>query len=395
MVAIQLTAAPAVFGGGRQHIMQRNRILKRLLVALGLLAAMGSAYAIRKSGLDLADLWGLSSPAKAVATADSKRISSRASLPVEVARAKAARLSDDIFAIGTLLAFESVPISSETSGRVSEVLFKDGTGVAEGAPLFKLDPDLANAALDEATARFTLAQATFARNQVLRKSGTIAQTAYEASQTELEVARTALESAKVLLKKLTISAPFSGTVGFRTVSVGTYVTPGTVLVQLDTIDRLKVSFSVPELEQSRIATGQKVEVTADAVAGENFTATISAIAPSIDVNGRALLIHADLDNKALLLRPGLLVRVSVKGPARDTVLVPEAAVVQRGNDAFVYLPSEKTAKETKVRLGKRIPGSIEVVEGVSAGDRVIVAGNTRLSDGAAIEVVPSPSSAVD
>jgi membrane fusion protein (multidrug efflux system) len=359
---------------------------KWLLIGLGLLVVLGAAYGLRRSAVNLAEL---SKPASII---DNKRGAGRASLPVEVARAKAARLSDDIFAIGTLLAYESVSVSSETSGRVSEILFKDGTAVAEGAPLFKLDADLVNASLDEANSRLSLAESTFNRNNTLRKSGTIAQTAYDASLTELEVARTAVESAKVLLKKLTIAAPFSGTLGFRTVSVGAYVTPGTVLVQLDAIDRLKVSFSVPELEQSRIATGQQVEVTADAVPDETFTATISAIAPSIDVNGRALLIRADLDNKALTLRPGLLVRISVKGPARDAVLVPEAAIVQRGDNAFVYLPRDNTAKQAKVRLGKRIPGSIEIVEGISAGDEVIIAGNTRLTDGAAIEVVPGPVS---
>lgn len=366
-------------------------MLKWPLMAIGLLALVGSAYAVRESGVDLVELSGLRSTAKPEGQrppAQATRGDSR-SLPVEVAQATAARLSDDISAIGTLLADESVMISAETSGRVAEILFEDGDTVAEGAPLFKLDPDLANAALSEAKARFLLAETNFARNEKLRKSGTVAQVTYDTSLTELEVARAAITSAEVLLKKLTVTAPFSGTVGFRTVSVGAYLTAGATLVQLDKVDRLQVSFSIPELEQARIAVGQEVEVSADALPAETFTATISAIAPSIDVNGRALQIRADLENTALTLRPGLLVRITVKGPPRHAVLVPESAIVQRGESAFVYLAKDKTAEEAAVRLGKRIPGSIEIVEGLSAGAQVIVAGNTRLSNGAAIEVVPT------
>lgn len=365
---------------------------KWLLIVFGLLVAAGSVYGVRRSGVDLVELSGLRSAAKTVANPESHRGDGRGLLPVEVARATAARLSDDISAIGTLLADESVMISSETSGRVAEILFKDGDTVVLGAPLFKLDADLANAALSEANARFSLAETNFGRNQTLRKSGTIAQAAYDTSLTELEVARAAVESAEVHLKKLTITAPFPGTLGFRTVSAGAYVTAGTTLVQLDKIDNLKVSFSVPELAQARIAAGQQVDVTADALPGETFAAAVSAIAPSIDVNGRALQIRADLDNAALTLRPGLLVRITVKGPARDAVVVPESAIVQRGDSAFVYLAQDKAAKEVRVRLGKRMPGSIEIVEGVSVGAEVVVAGNTRLNDGAAIEVVPTRTS---
>ena len=313
--------------------------------------------------------------------------------PVETAKAETSRLSDDVSAIGTLLADESVAIAPETSGRVAEILFRDGDTVMAGAPLFRLDTDLANAGLAEARARLALAEANYGRNQTLRKSGNVAQSTYDAAWTELEVARTAVQSADVLVKKLTITAPFPGTLGFRSISAGAYVTAGTALVQLDKIDRLKVSFAVPELELARIKTGQLIEVSADALPGETFTAIVSAIEPSVDVNGRSLQVRADLDNTALKLRPGLLVRILVKGPPRDAVLVPEQAIVQRGDNAFVYLVEDMKATEAKVVLGKRVPGSIEVVEGVAAGAEVVTAGNTRLSNGATVEVVAATAQA--
>jgi membrane fusion protein, multidrug efflux system len=278
---------------------------------------------------------------------------------------------------------------------VADILFTDGQRVEAGTPLFRLDTDLALAALSEAKARLALAEANYIRNQTLRKSGNVAQSTFDAATTERAVAQAAVESAEVLLKKLTITAPFSGTLGFRAVSEGAYVTAGTTLVQLDKIDHLQVAFSVPELVQARVAAGQQVEVTADALPGEKFTATISALNPSIDVNGRALQVRADLDNTASKLRPGLLVRIAVKGPERNAVLVPESAIVQRGDSAFVYTVTENKATESKVQLGKRLTGKIEIVEGVAAGAEVIVAGNTRLSDGAAVEVVPSITASVE
>ena len=272
-------------------------------------------------------------------------------------------------------------------------MFADGAAVEAGKPLFQLDTDLATAALVEAKARLELAEGNYVRNQTLRKSGNVAQSTFEAVLTERDVARAAVDSADVLLKKLTIVAPFSGTAGFRAISEGAYVTAGTALVQLDKIDRLKVSFSVPELQQSGVSAGQTVDFTADALPGQTFKAVISALNPSIDVNGRALQVRADLENSGLKLKPGLLVRVTVKGPLREAVVVPEAAIVQRGDSAFVYTVANNKATEVKVKLGKRLPGKVEIVEGIAAGDMVVTAGNTGLKTGTAVEAVSTAAAA--
>ena len=372
---------------------------KWVLSILVLVVVAAGAYGVRQSGIDVVELAGLK-PKAVEGTAKpngggqqkagQKAGQGRGPSPVEIAKATSEELSDDVNAIGTLLADESVAMAPETSGRVAEILFKDGDTVKAGQALFRFDTDLANAALAEAKARLSLAEANYNRNQTLRKSGNIAQSTYDASLTELEVARTTVDSAQVKLDKLTITAPFPGTVGFRTVSVGAYVNAGTTLVQLDKTDVLQASFSVPELMQERIKLGQTVDFTADALPGKTFTATVTAIDPSVDVNGRALQVRARLDNTSGTLRPGLLIRVSVKGKSRNAVVVPESAIVQRGDGAYVYVASEKKAQEAKVTLGRRMPGSIEIVEGVQAGAEVIVAGNTRLANGADIEIVPPP-----
>jgi membrane fusion protein, multidrug efflux system len=361
----------------------------------GVVVVAASAFAVRHYGIDLAALSGLETAALKTEARPPQagQRQNRGPAPVETARALTSRLSDDIGALGTLLADESVAIAPETSGRVARVLFEDGAAVEKGTPLFQFDTDLAESELAEARARLRLAEANYVRNQKLRKTGNVAESAYEEALSARDVARAAVVSSEVRLAKLMISAPFPGTLGFRSVSEGAYVNAGTPLVQLDKVDRLQVSFSVPELQQKAVEEAKSVELVADALPGERFTATISALNPVIDVNGRALQARAVLDNPQMRLRPGLLVRVTVKGPEREAVLIPESAIVQRGNGAVVYVVADNKVRQVRVSLGKRLDGKVEVREGVAAGDVVVTAGNSRLSDGAEVEVVSAAASA--
>lgn len=374
--------------------------MTRSIIAIVLLLALGGGgYWLQKTG-QLQAAWNEiqhyaesytkepDTSAKAATPAQKPAAGgNRGPLPVEVAAARPAQLSDDINTIGTLLPDESVDIAAETAGRVKEILFEDGQTVEAGAILFKFDDDLIRAAYDEASSRLVLAEANFKRNETLRKQGNVAQSTFDAALTEFQLMRTAVKLAEVKLDKLIIRAPFAGTLGFRQVSVGAYVDAGSPLVHLDKIDQLKVSFSVPELDLVRLSVGQQIAVTADALPGETFVATVTAIDPSIDANGRALKVRADLDNSAGKLRPGLLVRVTVKGQLRDSVTVPEAAIVPRGKETIVFVAEDNTVKEAKVKTGKRAEGTVEIVDGLSAGAKVVVAGNTRLTNGAAIQIV--------
>lgn len=363
-----------------------------IVAGIGIMALLGAGFALQRAGIDLVALSGLGSDKTVIAKTESRKDSAqprgnRGAIPVEVARAARQAVSDDISAIGNLVSSESVSIAPETSGRIAAIHFEDGDAVAQGAPLFDLNPELAQAALSDAKARLILAEANFKRSDTLQRSGTTARSSHDAAVAELQAAQAAVESAEILIRKLSITAPFSGVLGFRIVSPGAYVSAGADLVRLDKIDLLKVSFSVPELHQSRIAIGQEIEVTADAVPGEKFSAKITALDPVVDVNGRALRVRADLDNAALKLRPGFLVRVTVSGNQRQAVTVPESAIIQRGEESFVYVVGGKVATEAKVETGKRMPGTIEIISGVTEGAEVVVAGSTRLSDGAAVEIV--------
>jgi membrane fusion protein (multidrug efflux system) len=315
--------------------------------------------------------------------------------PVEVAAAATKTMSDDITAVGSLLSDESVQIAAETSGRVSEIRFVEGDIVAARAVLITLDDSLSTAQLADAEARRTLAKANYDRAVSLRKSGTASQTTLDTAKSELDIAQAAYDLIKAQQEKLAIRAPFPGVLGFRTISPGAYVTAGTPLVNLEKIDRLKVNFSVPEYYLAKLSVDQKVEIIADALPGTRFEGQIYAIDPAVDVNGRAIRIKATLPNEDRKLRPGLLARITVKGTPRTAVTIPESALVSRGSDFLVFKADNGKAKETKVLAGRRENGFVEILDGVEAGQQVVIAGQARLRDGADVEIVPPTTAAVE
>ncbi len=307
---------------------------------------------------------------------------------VETAEAKAATASDDIQAIGDLHSDESAQITTEIAGRVAAFSFEEGKPVEKGAILAKLDDALARAEVADATARFGLAEANLGRAKALSRTGDVTGKAQDEAVANFGVAQATLELARVRLAKHAIAAPFGGIAGIRKVSPGAYIGAGTPIVNLEKIDVLKVDFKTPEVYLAKIASGQTVEVTVDALPGRSFTGAIYAIDPHVDVNGRALTIRARLPNADGALRPGLFARVVIKGQAaREVVTVPESAIVPRGGETFVYRVEDGKAVETKVALGNRGDGEVEITEGLLPKAVVVIAGQQKLRDGAAVDVV--------
>lgn len=312
-------------------------------------------------------------------------------VPIEVAVARKATATDDLWSIGSLRSDESVQISSELTGRIAEIAFKEGERVAAGDVLVKLDDALATAEVADAKARLALAQANFDRAQNLSRSGSGTERALDEATSALGTARAALQLAETRLNKLTITAPFDGRVGLRDISVGAYATPGAPIVNLEKIDQLKVNFRVAETLLSQVTVGQEVEVRVDAFRDKIYPGTIYAIDPQVDVNGRSLRIRARLPNPELELRPGLFARVIIKGlEEREVVRIPESAVVPSGQDKLVYSVVGGKAKENKVTTGRRRAGEVEVLTGIEEGTQVVISGQTRLREGAPVEVIGPP-----
>jgi membrane fusion protein, multidrug efflux system len=315
----------------------------------------------------------------------------RRAAPVEVGLATKALATDDLWSVGSLRSDESLQVSSEVAGRIAEIIFKEGEEIKAGDVLIKLDDALARADVEDAKARLALAQSNFDRAQSLSRSGSGTERALDETRSALDSARAAVQLAETRLAKLTITAPFPGRVGLRGLSVGTYVTPGTAIVNLEKIDQLKLDFRVPETVFTQVSAGQDIEMTVDAYPGRTFTGKIYAIDPQVDVNGRAVRIRARVDNADRALLPGLFARVIIKGlDEKQVVRVPESAVLPRGQDKFVFSIVGGKAKENKVRVGRRRAGEVEILEGLQAGTQIITSGQSNLRDGAAVEIISAP-----
>jgi membrane fusion protein, multidrug efflux system len=311
--------------------------------------------------------------------------------PVETAKARASEAAVELQSVGTLASDESVAIAAEVAGRIASINFKEGEPVKSGAVLATLDNLLASADLAFADANLKLAESNFERAVSLTKTGAGTQRARDEAENALSTARATYELARVRRDKTEIRAPFDGVVGLRAISVGAYAQVGTTLVNLEKIDALKLDFRLPEINLRDVKVGQTVEVTLDAYPDRRFQGEVYAIDPLVDVNGRALKIRARLANPDGQLRPGLFARVRLIGASRgQVVVIPEGAIVPRGTDSVVFTVQDGRATETKVRLGRRARGEVEVLEGLTADATVVTAGQARVSDGQAVEVIPQP-----
>jgi membrane fusion protein (multidrug efflux system) len=354
--------------------MKRTNVIGLLLA--GGLALVGTGY------------WALGS-----VQAEPKKATSQAAAPVpraavETAVVRSGMVTVNIDAIGTLQSGEAVVLAPEVDGVISEILFEEGTPVEAGVPLVRLDDAIVKAELDQAKAQLTLTQANFERANTLLRQNSGTQRARDEALAALQSARASASLAQTRLDKTVIRAPFAGVLGLRSVSKGEYVTRGDALISLQTIDPLKAEFRLPETFLSSVKVGQTIELTADALPNRRFTGQITAIAPQIDVNGRALQIRAHVPNPDGILRSGLFVRVAIAAASRENaLLVPESAIVPEGEARFAFVVENGKVRRVPVKLGERRIGEVEVLEGLSAGQEVVTAGQQRLRDGAAVEVL--------
>lgn len=309
-------------------------------------------------------------------------------MAAEIAKVSSGRLDDEATAVGSLKSVDSVVLRPEVSGRVAAIRFADGQKAARGAVLIELDAQTQAAELQQAKANLGLAQANAKRNEDLFQKKFVSQRALEETRAQLKVQEASVALAAAKLDKMALRAPFAGVVGLRSISVGDYVKEGQELVNFEGLTTLKVDFSLPEMHLTKLARGQRVELTSDAMPGKHFVAAVDAIDPLIDANGRSLAVRAKLDNADGVLRPGMFVRVRVIFASRDNILsIPEQALVPAAQGVSVFVVIDGKVKQTPVKTGQRRAGSVEIVEGLKAGDIVVTAGQLKLRDGASVKPV--------
>ncbi|WP_297799563.1 efflux RND transporter periplasmic adaptor subunit [Arenimonas sp. GDDSR-1] len=309
---------------------------------------------------------------------------------VTVVRVAPETWSDRIQAIGTAKARDSVVIAAKQSERIAAVRFESGQRVAKGQVLVELDAGTVKAELAEAQANLNDLNAQVARLQNLQSRQLVAKSQLDTVMASRNAARARVQAAQERLNDRIIRAPFSGVLGLRQVSQGQFVNAGAVMVNLDDLDHLWVDFPVPESLLPQLKTGMTLELQADAAPGQTLPARVVGIDSRVDVATRAIMVRGAIDNAAGLVRPGMLMRVSLQQEAVQALVVPELAVQQVGNRTFVFVANtDGTAASRDIRIGSRHLGKAVVLEGLKSGENVVLDGTSKLRDGQKLKVVPA------
>jgi len=316
-------------------------------------------------------------------------------LPVKAAQVREDTIVEAVTAVGTLLANEAVMIRPEIDGRIETIHFQEGQLVRQGDKLVSLDASEVEAQLVSAVAAANLNRSRLRRAEELYARKFISAQALDEGRENLNQTDARVAEIKAKLAKSLIRAPFEGVTGLRQVSPGAYAKAGQDIARLEGIGTLKLDFRVPETYLRKIRVGQALAVTVDAYPAESFSGVIYAIEPSVDEATRTVLLRARLPNPGVRLKPGMFARVNLTLARRDNALVvPEQAIVPRGSGSYVFRIDGGKVALTKVELGLRRPGEVEIVSGLAAGQAIVADGQLKLQDGAAVAVMAEQQRAV-
>jgi len=331
-------------------------------------------------------------PAAAAATKGTAPVGT----PMVVEATKVVRqpLPQTITAVGSLRSDESVTLRPEVAGRVNAILFKEGQNVSKGMTLVRLDPAINQAEVQQAKANLVLAKSKFDRAVELSQRNFISGQAKDEAENNLRVAEAGLQLAEAKLAKTEIKAPFSGIIGLRVVSIGDYVKEGADVVNLESIDPLKVDFRVPETYLKQVQVGQSLQVQLDAVPGKTFDGKVFAVNPLVDAAGRSIVIRALVRNSDTSLRPGMFARVRlITRDEQNALVIPEQAIVPQGDEQYVFRVTDGKANRVKIAVGQRRDGLVQVLNGLAPNDVIVTAGQLKIRDGVPVSVASNATAA--
>ncbi len=300
---------------------------------------------------------------------------------------KTIELPQIISTVGSLRSDESVTLRPEAAGRIVAIKFQEGQQITKGTTLFQLDATTNQAELQQARTNLSLAKSKYDRAVDLASRNFISGQARDEAKSTFELAQSSLALVDARLAKTEIKAPFSGIIGLRVVSEGDYVREGADLVNLESIDPIKVDFRVPETFLRDVQPGQTVQITLDALPGKTYDGKVLAVNPLLDTAGRSIVVRAQVRNQGTTLRPGMFARVTLITRAkRDALVVPEEALVPQGADNYLFRIVDGKALRIKVETGQRRDSQVEIVTGVEKDAVVVTAGQAKLRDGSPVKI---------
>jgi membrane fusion protein, multidrug efflux system len=314
-------------------------------------------------------------------------------IPVITQPARIEPMGIEIEAVGTTQANESVEVTSKASNTVTAIRFEEGEVVQRGDVLVEMDASQVRANLAEAQAALARSKSQFDRSRDLQSRQAMSVADLEQVEAALKADEARVAAAQARLDDTVIRASFTGRTGFRHVSVGSYVSAGTIITTLDDTSIIKLDFTVPETYLFVLERGLPVKASATGLPDRTFDGVVTNMDSRVDPVTRSVIVRAELANPDGLLRQGMFMTVSLRGEVSPTLLVPEEALVPERGHAYLFVVKDNVVERREVHTGKRRPGFVEIVDGVVEHERVIVDGTQNVRDGSVVqESSPSGSS---
>src|ERR1700687_671565 len=320
---------------------------------------------------------------------------------VSIAEAKSEVIPNLLTAVGDLAAGHQGNVTSDVSGRITDIMFTAGSTVKAGSPLVQLFDGPEQGDLASFRAQATVAQLSLDRAKQLAARQFGPQSTVDQAQAAYDQANAGIAKTQAIISQKLVRAPFDGELGVRHVEVGQFLTAGTQIVTLTDLSQLYANFTVTEKDSAALKVGQTVRVVVYAYPGRNFEGKINAIEPQIATDTRNIRVQATIENPEHILKPGMFTTTTVVLPDKPPVVtVPETAVDYTLYGDSVFLITEKkeddgkaslTAVRTFIRTGNRINGRAEILSGLQAGDRVVAVGQLKLQSGAAVIISTDPT----
>lgn len=294
---------------------------------------------------------------------------------------------DEIEALGTAGANESIEIQPRISSLIERILFEEGQQVRSGDVLVRLEDDEIVAGLALAEASLSESRSLYDRSKSLAATQAISASNLDQLLAQVQVDEAAVEAARARLDLTVIRAPFSGRVGLRRVSPGSFVNTSTVITTLDDVSRIKLDFAVPETFLTVVSEGMNITAESLVYPDRVFRGQVASIDTRLDPVSRAVQVRAIIPNDEGLLKPGMFMSVDLQRDRGEVVVAPEQSIVPEGRSQFVYVVADGVAEKRRVVLGRRIPGFVAIEDGLEAGEAVIIEGTHKVQHGSAVQAL--------
>ncbi|NBC28334.1 MAG: efflux RND transporter periplasmic adaptor subunit [Bacteroidetes bacterium] len=307
-------------------------------------------------------------------------------LNVEAVQLEYETIDDQIFTSGSILADEEVELSAEASGIVTGIFIDEGSYVDEGELLLKINDSELQAEKQRAAFRLALAEQREERQRRLLERGGISQDDYDATLNEVNVIRSELDLINARINQTEIRAPFSGRIGLKYVSEGSYISPNSRIATLQALDRVKIDFSVPERYMARVSEGDKITFTVQGI-DSTFTGEVYAIEPRINRETRTIQLRARSENEGHMLFPGAFTNITlILDSIEDALMVPTISLIPELNSQKLYVVRNDEVSEVRVQTGIRTSEKVQITEGVAVGDTVLTTGLLQVNPGMKVNI---------